>query len=152
MTRLWERRLRAAIFLTVLAPAVALAQVYRWVDDEGRVHYSDTPPVGVEATLMPIESEPTDLEASLREQVERERELDLQQQLDADAAEDAAAEAARREALARACTRARARDETIETARRLSRVEDDGTRHTYNDEERAAALAEARRQVEEWCE
>ena len=145
---------RATLFLCIclLSSAAAIAQVYRWVDDEGRVHYSDSPPVGVEATLMPIESDETDLEASLREQVARERELELQQQLEADATEDAAAEAARREALARACTRAKARVETIETARRLSRVEDDGTRHTYNDEERAAALAEARRQVEEWCE
>ena len=151
MTRALERRLRAAMLMAVLAPTAVLAQVYRWVDDEGRVHYSDTPPTGIESTLMPIQSDDTDLEASLREQVARERELELQQQLESDAAEDAAAEASRREALARACTRAQARVETIETARRLSRVDDDGTRHTYNDEERAAALAEARRQVEEWC-
>jgi len=32
------------ILVTVLGAGVAVAQQYRWVDDKGRVHYSDTPP------------------------------------------------------------------------------------------------------------
>jgi glutaredoxin len=36
---------RFAVLLGLLcAAAVALAQQYRWVDDQGRPHYSDTPP------------------------------------------------------------------------------------------------------------
>ena len=44
-----------AIFLSVLlfAAAPAMAQVYRWVDEKGTVHYSNaTPPAGVKATLI----------------------------------------------------------------------------------------------------
>jgi glutaredoxin len=32
------------ILLVLLAAQAALAQQYRWVDEKGRVHYSDTPP------------------------------------------------------------------------------------------------------------
>jgi hypothetical protein len=144
-------RIAIAVVCGALLAAPALAQVYKWTDDEGRVHYSDTPPTDAEATLMPVESADTDLEASLREQVARERELELREQTAADAAEDAEAEAAHRAAVERACIQARERVATIESARRLSRVDDDGTRRTYNEEERAAALAEARQQVTEWC-
>lgn len=43
------------IFLValLLVAAPAAAQVYRWVDDKGTVHYSNsTPPAGVKATLI----------------------------------------------------------------------------------------------------
>ena len=83
--------------------------------------------------------------------MEQERELELREQQRADAAEDAAAAEAHRADLARACAEARARVANIESARRVSRQNEDGTRHTYTDEERAAALAEARRNVTEWC-
>jgi glutaredoxin len=36
--------LRALAVLAVLAAQAALAQQYRWIDEKGRVHYSDTPP------------------------------------------------------------------------------------------------------------
>jgi hypothetical protein len=43
----------------LVAAAPAAAQVYRWVDDKGRVHYSnDTPPPGVQATTVNINAQP----------------------------------------------------------------------------------------------
>lgn len=144
-------RIAIAVVCGALLAVPAAAQVYKWTDDDGRVHYSDTPPSDTDATLLPIESAETDLEATLREQVARERELELREQTEADEAEDAAAEAAHRAAVERACAQARERVATIESARRISRVGADGIRRTYNEEERAAALAEARQQVREWC-
>lgn len=141
---LWPRMVLALLLIAAASPAHA--QVYRWVDAEGRVHYTDKPPPGQRVDETGIRSEPTDLEATLRDQVERERRLELAGELRADAAEDAAAAAEYRERLARSCGQARDRVATIERARRLSR---DG--QTYSDAERAAALAEARRQVQEWC-
>lgn len=135
----------------LFAAAPAAAQVYRWVDEAGAVHYSDVPPAGVAAEALPIDTTDTDLEAALRATVERERRLELSRTLEADAAEDAAIAQAEAAALARSCEQARERVARIESARRLSRVGADGARHTYTDSERASALAEARRQVEEWC-
>ena len=46
---------KRAIFLIlgVLAATTALAQAYRWVDDEGVVHYSDRPEPGAEQIILP---------------------------------------------------------------------------------------------------
>ena len=35
------------------------SEIYKWVDDEGNVHYGDSPPDSVEAELVHIESHPT---------------------------------------------------------------------------------------------
>ena len=41
------------------AAATASAQVYRWVDDKGRVHYSNAaPPAGAKATIVDAEAKP----------------------------------------------------------------------------------------------
>lgn len=42
----------------LLAPSVALAQAYRWVDEQGKVHYSeglDSVPSQYRATATPIQ-------------------------------------------------------------------------------------------------
>lgn len=40
-------------FFVVLASGAVLAQAYRWVDDEGVVHYSDRPQEGAEQIILP---------------------------------------------------------------------------------------------------
>ena len=40
---------RGALLLAVLCATAVQAQQYRWVDEKGRAHYSDTPPAGVKA-------------------------------------------------------------------------------------------------------
>ena len=43
----------------MMAAAIVHAQVYRWVDDKGTVHYSNsTPPKGVKATVVSVEAKP----------------------------------------------------------------------------------------------
>jgi uncharacterized protein DUF4124 len=43
----------------LIAASPALAQVYRWVDDKGTVHYSNTPPpTGIKSTVVDIEARP----------------------------------------------------------------------------------------------
>ena len=47
------------VLLLLLAATAAHAQVYRWVDAKGTVHYSDAPPpAGVKAQKLPIEAKP----------------------------------------------------------------------------------------------
>jgi hypothetical protein len=50
---------RAWVVVVLLAPTLASAQVYRWVDKAGTVHYSnETPPEGVKASTLPIDTRP----------------------------------------------------------------------------------------------
>jgi len=49
--------MRALVWLFLLVVAPASAQVYRWVDDKGTVHYSNTtPPPGVKARVIDVEA------------------------------------------------------------------------------------------------
>ena len=44
---------RFVLFVALLAATPAMAQIYRWVDEKGTVHYSNaTPPAGVKATVV----------------------------------------------------------------------------------------------------
>lgn len=140
----------AGLFAAAVGPVEA-QQVYRWVDEAGNVHYSDRAPPEREAERLPIDIQPTDLEATIRAERDRQEFLEHREQDRADDAQDEAAEATDRAARARSCAQARERVATIESARRLSRVDEDGNRHTYDEQERAAALAEAQGQVAEWC-
>jgi len=53
MTLSFNNWLLVALF--ALFSAGAYSQVYKWVDEEGNVHYSDSPPENVEAELVVIE-------------------------------------------------------------------------------------------------
>ncbi|HWA38289.1 MAG TPA: glutaredoxin family protein [Burkholderiales bacterium] len=46
--------LRTFLLVALIAPAIAGAQVVRWVDEKGRVHYGDKPPAG--AAASPVQS------------------------------------------------------------------------------------------------
>jgi len=62
-------------FLVVCLAPPAAPQVYRWIDEQGRVHYSDRhPPAGAQARLLDIETRPAATDAgrsTLRGQGER---------------------------------------------------------------------------------
>jgi hypothetical protein len=46
-------------FFAVITAGVALAQAYRWVDENGVVHYSDRPVEGAEQIVLPKSSPPS---------------------------------------------------------------------------------------------
>ncbi|HEX2138343.1 MAG TPA: DUF4124 domain-containing protein [Woeseiaceae bacterium] len=52
------RRSACIALLAVLAAGVLPAQVYRWVDDDGVIHYSDTPHPGAEEVHLPDSAPP----------------------------------------------------------------------------------------------
>ena len=52
--------MRSAAFLLLLVTSFAVeAQVYRWIDEKGTVHYSsEKPPAGTRATVLDIDTKP----------------------------------------------------------------------------------------------
>jgi hypothetical protein len=50
--------LRHLIALTLLIPALATAQVYKWIDTDGKIHYSDRPVTGAETLGVPVKKAP----------------------------------------------------------------------------------------------
>ena len=135
-----------------LAAPVA-AQVYRWVDKDGKVHYSDKAPRdGTQAKDLAIESKPTDPAAVEQEQAtlqERGASVDQSDAVRKMADAKAAAEKADRE---RRCANARADMNVLERANRLVTVDADNQERIATDAEFAARRERARQRVAELCD
>ena len=139
--------------LGLLLSAGAAAGVYRWVDAQGNVHYTDKP--NGDAQKLEIESRPTDpariatqREASQKQHSEhqenRQKQLADEKEADAKAQDDAKARATN-------CTKAQERLERYETAHRLYKPLPDGEREYLTSDEIDTARADAKTDRDKWC-
>lgn len=145
-----------AIILLMLACAwtMASAQVYTWRDASGKVHYSDTPPPGVDAKKMragtQAEKAPApatagrsvaeqDMEFRKRQaEAEKLRAKTEQENKDADESK-------------RNCADAKKQLTALESGQRMSRFNEAGEAIPLDDEMRAQEIEKARNTVQSWC-
>ena len=126
-------------------------QVYKWTDDEGNVYYSDTPVAN--AQRVAIDSRPTDPKQAPAETQAR---ADAQAQKAEDASsapQEPTQEELQAEARERAenCTKYKERQLQFAQSRRIYRMDEDGERVYYDEEEMAATRARVAEQVNEYC-
>ena len=153
------KRLFAAFAGSVLCLActgAALAQQYKWVDQNGRVQYGDVPPPGVKAQRLkpPSGSAPAPAakkaekgeKALSPEAAYRKRQEDAQNEREKDAQAEQEA-AAKRENCARAQEGLRA----LESGDRIVRTDAKGERYYLEDAQIAQETARARQLVKENC-
>jgi hypothetical protein len=137
--------------LTLAAASTALqAQVYRWTDDQGITHFSQTPPVEAEGrervkTLSPPKSSEQEAWQELNTQVKemQDREDILK--------ENTLAEKEQQD-RERNCATARRTIGQLDNDEPLRIRGADGTRRKLTDTERAAHLEKAREMEERYCE
>ena len=146
---------RIAMFVMTLAITAAgtlfAGQVYKWTDDEGNVYYSDTPVAN--AQRVAIDSRPTDPKQAPAETQAR---ADAQAQKAEDASsapQEPTQEELQAEARERAenCTKYKERQLQFAQSRRIYRMDEDGERVYYDEEEMAATRARVAEQVNEYC-
>ncbi len=114
--------MRALWFCVALMPVLAQADIYRWTDAQGKVHFSATPPAGAQR----VEVRPQVVE---RDAATRQREQRTQEYFDARREErTAAAERAgqRQAALAEECGRLRQQLSQLERGGRFYRQDAGG--------------------------
>lgn len=143
-------------FAVVLALVAVLrpgyAGIYKWVDEQGQVHYGDKPQEQAETISIKDQGLPAEgsLDGAARRehqqrvlksmQMERERKQELRQQ------ERAAVEEAGQQ-----CAEARQRLLDVTSAGFLYRKDTQGQRVIFTDEERAQATAKAEAAVKRYC-
>lgn len=150
----------SSVFLAGLALAAAMAfadeTIYRWVDEEGNVHFGDRPPAGVEATVVSpayqsgglsaqspagaAEPDPAGQSLSPAEQQRRER---------AQRRESALAE---RQRIEQNCAAMRHQRDLLEPRTSVLVAGENGEPVRLDDELRLAKLAEARAYLAEHCD
>ena len=159
--------MRAALAAGVMAMAVAAssyAQLYKWVDKDGRTRYSDRPPVGIQATPLspppaPASASPAPAAGASAKDARKgpltpaEQEIEFRRRIKE--AQEAAAkgEQAKREEDERKENCARARDMlgTLQSGERIARTDSKGERFYLDDAQRVQETAKARAAVSTWC-
>ncbi len=147
-----QRSRLLAMLMLILASSIATAEVYKWVDDQGAVHYGDRPPAtAIDSRSMTLPPAPT------RDPDHDQRTLKQQRLLEAFDAE----RAEREQAAAESAAAKREREYRCEKASRdLARFEranivyttnDSGARVYMSDEERQKATVEARLWIGKHC-
>jgi len=138
----------AIVTLSLLAVFAQAGEVYRSIDAQGNVVYSDRP-TSEDSTQVTVRTTPPAARApGMREAASRERAADLPDQATIEAAERAQLA----EDRAANCTIATQRNERYSTSRRLYREGDDGERVYLNDAELTEARNNAQAEVRRWCD
>lgn len=132
----------------LLLPGLAAAEIYRWTDANGQVHFGQRPAVPgaeqVEVTPQVVE----------RDAATREREARTERFYDArrdEQAQAAAASAERQAKRAQECRELRGKLARMPEGRRYFRLEANGERSYYSDEQLDAARRQLRDRVSERC-
>lgn len=157
-----SRSQRWAIYLSFLATLAlscggllpASAAVYRWVDAQGQVHFSDQAPTGSHPPTLDLPTAPappiTNDEAARR--AKQQRLLRAWSEEDRQQAA-AQAKAARQQAMRqKRCALARDRLRSYRQARYLYDLDAQGKRRILSDSEYQQALQQAQDAVTQWCE
>jgi hypothetical protein len=131
----------------VTSPA---ADVYKWVDKDGNVHFGDKPGAGAERVTVKAPPPALDAEAAARA-AKRERMLDVYQEEREERRELAAKEKADREERKRKCAEAREKQVKYDTAGYIYRRDAAGNRQILSDEEHASVRRQVADLVKTWC-
>ena len=146
--------LRVIVMVSMLlAVPAAPAAVYKWVDEDGRVHFGDRP-VGEDAARVPIRSGPgsTAPEApGIDRQDRQQRLIDSMESRRLERAEARRTDRAEREERARRCALARDRLRRYDNAGFLYDLDRSGERRVLEGAERQRATDRARQAVDRWC-
>lgn len=140
----------------LLATATVAAQVYKWVDKDGKVQYTDTPPPAsaTKSEAKKIETAPatvTKSSAPTKTLQDRTKDFDKRKADDAEKAKKIDADQQNAAANAANCREANIAVKSLETGRPIARTTESGAREILDDEARQAELAKARKAVADFC-
>jgi len=127
------------------------ADVYKWVDEQGEVHYSQFPPENKKAETLKIpaggepEAERKSLERQLFEvekiETQRKQELEKKKQ-----------QADDQDLRKENCRRARAKLESLDTGTNILEIDQQGNAKRLKEEERQIRLKVAKNDIAKWCD
>lgn len=147
-----RRFLIGIILIFFLCPAAHAAGVYKWVDEQGKVHYGDRPGNN-NASKIAVPSSPPPSDKSLSERNAKRDKL-LQTMADERKLKEEDASKAKQQSEERKqrCIEAQDKVKRYERARYIYKPTEGGQEIIFSEEERQKATVEAKKAVEEWCD
>ncbi len=146
----YRTRLFVLLF-TLTVTNLLFAEVYKWVDETGKTHYSDKPH-NDDAELIRLKKKP-ELDADHNIRVEKQRRLlEVLEGEHEDTTQQKAQAAAEKRQREINCKKARKNLQNIKNAGFLYKKADDPRNPiVYSDEERSEITRKAKKAVETWC-
>lgn len=150
------------LILLFLASTSASAALSKWVDDSGKVHYSDqAPPANVKAKTLrssptnsnplPEKSEVDAIPVAPKSIAEREADLKKAQKEKKDASQKADQEQSNAEAMKASCSTAQQNLRVLQEGIRVVEVDSTGERSDMDDEKRQQNIAKAQQIISHDC-
>jgi flagellum-specific peptidoglycan hydrolase FlgJ len=147
----------ATVFATALAAAVCIpspaqaAKLYKWVDDEGNVTYSERRPVNRESETIRLRGATLD-SSGAQEKLDQLNDRANTQQKDREfAGNSAAATAERNERMANNCKTARENMRILRTTSRIQDKDADGQAYFLDEAGIQAKMTATQRQIDDNC-
>lgn len=142
----------AAIAIAAFSLSASADQVYRWVDKDGHVHYSQTPPSStlVNAQTLNINTPPPDPTGLQNDQKMAQQNQDRDKQAD-DAQKKDQAAAAQHEQQQKECNYLQQRLQLLEQSARVATVDAQGNKSYISDDDRAKQEQDLQDQINKTC-
>lgn len=150
-----HKTLIALIFLA--APLSLHAELYKWEDSSGKVHYSDVPPPDAKTTTVgrskgkAAQTPATPNKATPKNLADKELEFNKRRQEAKESASKAEKEAAAAKEKQENCTRSKATLRSLKEGSRMSTTNEKGERVVIDDTMRQRETERAQKDVDSWC-
>lgn len=146
----------AGLLLLLMLPLVIQAAVYKWIDDEGNVHYGDKPTLSepsVEVEVDDIVSVPLydSNEGSMSREERRERLLQSMEEDRLEKKQQREQQQALKQQNRKKCNRYRDRMRHYERASGIYRLDEGGSRVYMSDADRAKATKNLQKKINKYC-
>ena len=143
----------------LLAAGTASAQMYRWVDKDGKVRYGDTPPPGAKTTSIKAPQSGSAAPAAAAKDAkkgpltaaEQEQEYRKRQQETEKAAKKTEQEKQAQSSKSEGCERSQEYLRTLQSGQRIARTNPTGERYYMNDDQVAQEVAKTQQSIAQGC-
>jgi len=147
-TRYWQKLI---VILLLSGGASAQAEMYRWVDDRGQVHYEDRQQGAKSSPIKPYAT-PDATQPAPQERMEKTRRLLNAYRIERQQKREQKAEQqAEKEKRIKNCNLARDDVRRNNAYRRIYNLDQDGNRVYLSDQERVSLLQRSQDKVTRWC-
>ena len=144
------KKITVFLIACMLASQQAAAEIYKCTDANGEVHYGDKPCKGESTVFTPKAGPKVDENVEARSEKTRQLLRAYREEVAQEKQKDAELKA-ENEMRVENCHRARNSYQQIISAGRVYRLDKDGNRTDFTDEERAGATDRAKADIEKWC-
>ena len=143
--------MRALLLAAVLCAGAAHAQsMYKWVDEKGVTHFSDTPPPDGAKNATKIEVKTTQPDRPMVDNW-RQRDIESRQLRAKQGVEEEKARQEEEAQRPKRCSNAKSRYDQLTSPKNLYRLDNKGERVFMEEKERAAELASAKEDMARYC-